>query len=121
MNGPRQVAARVVPFGERAWLVELGTHIDLALNGRVQVMAARLDGRRGEMRGLGRAVPGYASLLVPFDPELLAADDLRAELLALAHEIVTSPVSEPGRLVEIPARYGGPAWRSFWAWPWRSA
>jgi KipI family sensor histidine kinase inhibitor len=98
---------RVVPFGERALLVELGTTIEPALNAQVHALALRLDHLRGERRGLGRCVPAYASLLGPFDDTVIQADELATELLSMARAVAAGPSDAPVRLVRIPVRYGG--------------
>lgn len=105
----RQTFPRVVPFGERAFLVELGDGIDVALNARVHALAAEVDTQRSVQPGLGRAVPAYASLLVPFDPGLIGAGEVERLLQDLAPTAleVSPGTSTDSALVEIPVRYGG--------------
>lgn len=98
---------RVVPFGERAFLVELGNHIDEACNARVHALAARLDAGDSGIDGLERCVPAYASLLVPFDPERADAARLPDELRALALATMETPLATTGRTVEVEVAYGG--------------
>jgi KipI family sensor histidine kinase inhibitor len=95
---------RVSPFGEAALLVELGEVVDPELNARVHALADRLDEGAFELEGLGRCVPAYASLLVPFDP-------LQAEPAALAERLTrlaaaTEAPAASGARVEIPVMYG---------------
>jgi inhibitor of KinA len=101
----------IAPFGDAAILVTLGDQMDLAINRRVHRLAVALERARATEPRFGRAVPGVASLLVPFDP--LAMDSTEAEaavrplLDALdrssgaAEEAATRPV------ISIPVRYGG--------------
>ncbi len=95
-------SARVLPFGERALLVELADRFDEAL-----VWRARWIADHWEALGHGAAVPAYASVLLRFDPERL----LPAAAAAAADELVAArPAADDttgGRLVEIPTRYDG--------------
>ena len=95
-------STRVLPFGERALLVELADRFDEALVWRAQEIADRW-----EALDHGEAVPAYASVLLRFDPEHLAPD----AAVAAAHEIAgAGPRRDDaggGRLIEIPTRYDG--------------
>jgi KipI family sensor histidine kinase inhibitor len=105
---------RIVPFGERAWLLDLGDVIDEAVNARVIAIAAAIeDRRRAGVEGLERPVVAYASLLLAFDPSRIAADDARRLLVDAADAVETAVgwAREPAALerppVEIPVHYGG--------------
>lgn len=107
---------RAVPFGEAALLVELGQAVDFGLNRAVHALAARLADAQTQLARQGIAaresappVPGYASLLVPFDPEATDASALRERLLGMARAALREPVPEPADrpVLEIPVRYGG--------------
>ena len=90
------------PAGDSALLVELGDQIDLPTNRRLHALANWLR----QQPGLGEAVPGYAALLVHYNPlELTYAEvlDLVRRGLSLAATVVQSSP----RRVEIPVRYGG--------------
>jgi KipI family sensor histidine kinase inhibitor len=97
----------VARFGDAAVAVSFEQRIDPAINAAVHALAGLL---RGATEGLGEPVPGYASLLVPFDPlalEPASVESLVREALATLHatpvaddEVGTSPV-------EIVVRYGG--------------
>ncbi|HEX5012834.1 MAG TPA: 5-oxoprolinase subunit PxpB [Candidatus Limnocylindrales bacterium] len=99
-------------MGESAVLVTLGDTIDPPVAARARAIAAAVDadGR------LGRAVPAYASVLVPFDPLALSVaaagrivEGLVGRLAGrLAEEAPNAiDVAAAGRLVEIAVRYGG--------------
>ena len=98
---------RVLPFGESALLVELATAFDEAT-----VAAARSIADAWESARLGFAVPAYASVVLTFDPAVLAPADAEARAMRLA--IGGAPVASddggavPSALVEIPTRYDGP-------------
>jgi 5-oxoprolinase (ATP-hydrolysing) subunit B len=96
------VFPRFSPAGDSALLVELGDQIDLALNRRLHALADWLRGQPG----LGEAVPGYASLLVHYDPLRLLYPEVLAQIQrGLAQAGSADP--SPARRIEIPLRYGG--------------
>ncbi|GAP15924.1 sensor histidine kinase inhibitor, KipI family [Longilinea arvoryzae] len=95
---------RLTPLTDSALLLELGDAIDPDLNARAHALAAAL--RSSGLPGLGQAVPGYASLLVPYDPAQLAFSALSDWLRANIETIQPLPAAQ-SRTVEIPVRYGG--------------
>jgi inhibitor of KinA len=106
--------ARVEPFGDAALLVVLGEHVDQAVNDRVHRLAFGLDLRAARMPGLGVPVPAYASVLVPFDPSVLAEDAVRgviADALRAAGEAVAAKepaaAADLGPMTHVPVHYGG--------------
>lgn len=95
---------RIVPVSESALSVELGEGLSAELNARVHALDALL--RAAAPAGLVETVPTYRALLVTFDPlqdgaALVAALE---EQLARLDEAARLP---PGRLIEVPVRYGG--------------
>ena len=93
----------VRPFGDRAFLIELEQRRDPALVARSRAIADAW-----EARGLGPAVPAYASAVVRFDPARTPyADALRAAE-TIAAERGALPEPAPGALIEVPTRYDGP-------------
>lgn len=105
MTQPERPWPRVVAFGERALVVELGSAIDDDTNRRVHALFRHIDARH-EALGVDAAVPAYASLLVRFDPARTDEIKLRKELLALA-TAAPGPLDSDGSLIEISVRYGG--------------
>ena len=93
----------VRPFGDRAFLIELEQRRDPALVARSRAIADAW-----EARGLGPAVPAYASTVVRFDPARTSYADARRAAETIAAESLTLPDPAPGALVEVPARYDGP-------------
>ena len=95
------------PCGDSALLVTLGDRIDLALNRRVHALARRLvDDPRP---GLVVAVPGYATLLVHYDPLLLGYDEALEWLQSQVRRVQEGgdeAFPAPRRVV-VPTLYGG--------------
>ena len=97
---------RVVPFGEGALLVELGTEFQENVVDR----ARRIAGHWENIFTFGPAVPAYASVVLRFDPlriEPAKAETFAAELLGRVEFMLVTPTT-PRRLVEIPTTYDGP-------------
>lgn len=97
------------PAGDSALLVsfDTGGRIDLEINRQVHALAAALDAfnRSDPLFGLGEAVPGYATLLVHYDPLVLNYAEVEARVRACLTDDSVA-VREPRR-VEIPVVYGG--------------
>jgi KipI family sensor histidine kinase inhibitor len=103
-------SSTIAPLGDSALLVTFGDRIDPGLNERAHDLAAAVDGLRTADPRFGRAVPAYASVLVPFDPVAVDPDAARRVVAALLGESQPRPgpgTNGPGTLVEIPVRYGG--------------
>ncbi len=101
-------APTIAPLGDSALLVTFGDMIDPELNERAHDLAAVVERLRAGDQRFGRAVPAYASVLVPFDPLAVEPDEARrivAKLVVEAPE--RAQTGEDGTLVEIPVHYGG--------------
>jgi KipI family sensor histidine kinase inhibitor len=98
----------IAPLGDGALLVTFGDRIDVALNAQAHDLAAAVERLRSTDTRFGRAVPAYASVLVPFDPVAVDADEAGGVVARLLTELAGEPAApEAGALVEIPVRYGG--------------
>jgi KipI family sensor histidine kinase inhibitor len=101
---------RIDPFGDAALLVTLGDEVDEALNERAHALARLVLRRRAAGDPpWGVPVPGYASVLVPFDPGRISPAEAEArltDLLAEPWEDAALPQAGP-TLHAIPVRYGG--------------
>jgi inhibitor of KinA len=104
-----EASPTIAPLGDSALLVTFGDRIEPSLNDRAHDLAASVERLRAVDERFGRAVPAYASVLVPFDPVALDHDEARRVMARLLDE--RPPAAERdqtgGRLVEIPVRYGG--------------
>ena len=101
--------ARIVEFGDAAFLVVLGERISVLLNRRTRALDDAVRGALPAADGWGVPVLAYASLLVPYDSDRLTAEDARQRIAALvvAMEAAPLPPERPTQVVEIPVRYGG--------------
>lgn len=111
----------VRPFGDSAFLVILGDRVDERLNLQVHRLARELAERCSAADGWAAPVPAYASLLLPYDPEQLAASDAERQLrtameaagslagtnAALAGPDAAVEVGSDAPTLEIRVRYGG--------------
>jgi len=101
---------RVEPFGDAAVLITFGDTIDPMVSRRLQVIARNLAAIPQDRRDFvwSQPIPGYASLLIPFDPCGIAADDAAHHFEELIDELDIDSVPEGrSRVVEITVRYGG--------------
>jgi KipI family sensor histidine kinase inhibitor len=99
--------AWIEPMGDASLLITLGDTLDLEANAWAHRLAQGLAGRLPPLAGLGAVVPGHASVLTSFDPDLLAEEALRSileELLDATREAVTRV---EGATHEIVVAYGG--------------
>ena len=102
--------ARIEPVGDAALLAILGDDLDLAANAVAQRLARALATRATTVTGLGLPVPGHASVLVPFDPDVIDeafVGDLIAVALLEAEVAAATAGPANGALHEIRVRYGG--------------
>lgn len=103
----RRAAVRIERVGDAAVLAIVGDEIDADLNAWVHRAAADVRRQQAAMAALGTPVPGYASLLVPFDPEACSEDAARALVLATLERTAGGPPTATSRPIEILVRYGG--------------
>jgi inhibitor of KinA len=101
--------ASIAPLGDGALLVTFGDRIDEALNARAHGLAAAVERLRSTDTRFGRAVPAYASVLVPFDPVAVDPDEAGEVVTRLLTELAgeQTPALDAGAVVEVPVRYGG--------------
>ena len=104
MGHTQRKAAQLVAAGDAAVLVRLGSRPGPTATRRVLALVAALDA--APPPGLLDVIPAYASVLVRFDPLVIAPMEIVAYL-----RVALSQASEgqlpAGRIVKIPVRYGG--------------
>jgi KipI family sensor histidine kinase inhibitor len=109
-TSPADQIPRVVPFGDGALLLLIGDQVDPALSRRVHDLADALRAQTADDSGWGVPIPGYGSLLLPYDPLLFTQADatVRLERLLASPAIDATPARDSARtVVDIPVRYGG--------------
>lgn len=102
--GEPDASPRLVAAGEAAILVVLGERIDPALNERVHALTAALE----TTPWVRELTPGYASLLVEYDPADVTYGDAEAVIRVALASAATAP-ARAGRLRRVPTVYGGDA------------
>jgi inhibitor of KinA len=76
---------RVLTAGDTALVIEFGDRVDRGLSRRVLALARRLDAVRP--RGVIETVPTFRSLMVHYDPLVIAASDLIAQIDELVADL----------------------------------
>jgi KipI family sensor histidine kinase inhibitor len=94
----------LLPLGDSSVLVHLGDEIDLPTNLRVHALDARL--RAHPLGGIIETVPAYATVLVHYDPLVLAFDDV-SNWIQSQMALVDEGTSREPRRIEVPVHYGG--------------
>lgn len=89
-------------------LVRLGDRVEVQLNERVHALAQRIRDEPSPIRW-GAPVPGYASLLVPFDDEQTEMEAALDQLRSVIARLPSDEAPHSGDTVEILAEYGGEA------------
>lgn len=95
---------KTIPLGDSALLVELGDEIDATINQRVHALAALIN--VSPLDGVIETVPAYATLLIHYDPLILAYAKIRKWLRVKLSHIENANLRKP-RQLEVPVRYGG--------------
>jgi KipI family sensor histidine kinase inhibitor len=99
---------RIDWLGDAALLLTLADEVAPDVNDLVHRVVAELRPAGTASMGLGIPVPAYASVVVPFDPDVTSEAAARAMIRAALRRATDGPPAAPGPLVEIPVRYGGP-------------
>lgn len=102
MGSGEIVSVTIRPASDRSLYVIFGEEISLDMHQAVARATRALDG----LRGLRNLHPGYASVLVDFEPRLLTHADAAALIRDTLDRHQSDPAPEP-RHVDIPVVYGG--------------
>ena len=97
---------RVVPAGDSAILVELGSEIDPTVNDQVYSLASDIENTN--INGVTELVPTYRSLLVNYDPMAIGFN----EIYDVMNQIVENQSNRESAdfepvVIELPVVYGG--------------
>lgn len=95
---------RILPLGDSAILVRLGDEIDFGVNQRVHALADLIG--FSQVDGVIETVPGYAALLVHYDPLVLSYSQVRDFVRGKVFQAEETVVRKP-RQIQVPVRYGG--------------
>ena len=97
---------RVVPAGDSAILIEVGSEIDLQTNSKVFVLARLI--KSAGMPAVSEIIPSYRSLLVNYDPLVTRYDEMLEKMIEIVvqSETVTDHLVE-SKTIELPVVYGG--------------
>lgn len=98
-------AAKYLPVGDKALLVEFGNSISLDVNRKVHALDHALA--KLQPRGVLECVPTYRSLLVYYDPLKTSYEKLVFRLRDVEARLHEFEVSIHRRVVEVPTIYGG--------------
>lgn len=102
-------APRFFPMGNQALIVEFGDRVDPALSAEIAAAAQRL--RDSCPIGVLDIVPAYSTLALHYDPAAVGAGtppyEALVETIDAWLKTQTAAAVPPGRLIEIPACYGG--------------
>lgn len=101
----RRTAPRFLNAGDAGLVVEFGGEINESINEQVIALDEALTSLG--LHGVRETVPTYRSLLVLFDPLLLARETLRDEIVALLPE--SRSTRRNRSLWTVPVLYGGPS------------
>ncbi len=96
--------SEILPLGDSALLVQLGDEIDLATNRRVHAFAALINA--SPLEGVIETVPAYATLLIHYDPLVVAYEEIHKWLREKLDQLQAGNRRTPRR-IEIPVQYGG--------------
>ena len=95
---------QIEPLGDSALTAYFGNGISLEISSSALHLQELILNK--QYRGITGTVPAYASLTIHFDPEIWSFVNLKNQLLNEVIKNHTEPF-RPGKLVEIPVRYGG--------------
>jgi KipI family sensor histidine kinase inhibitor len=95
----------VYSLSDSSILVSLGNAIDPEINRRVHLLAAALA--FAPLPGVQETVPGYASLVVHYDPLMQTEAEIKNWLIEHINTSTQQTLRAPGK-VEVPVTYNGP-------------
>ncbi|MHC1742415.1 MAG: 5-oxoprolinase subunit PxpB [Syntrophobacteraceae bacterium] len=102
--GCSYASPRILPCGETAVSVELGSGIDRSVNSRVHALRQAIKAL--ELPGILDLTPTYRSLLIQYDPWDCSFEQLLIVVEGCLEGLVSAKPEQP-ETVEIPVCYGG--------------
>ncbi|GAA4334371.1 5-oxoprolinase subunit PxpB [Variovorax defluvii] len=100
----------IEPVGDRCVLVRVGEHVDVETSRAVHAITAHLSAKK--LRGVIEVVPAFTTVAVHFQPMAFLPERglPTAQLTRSLEDVLAEPLPElppSGRVVDIPACYGG--------------
>lgn len=95
---------KIVPLGDSSLLVQLGDEVDITINQRVHALATLIAAN--PIEGVLESVPAYGTLLIHYDPLVLAYSKASQWVRSKLEQIQSSQHTQ-SRYVEVPVSYGG--------------
>lgn len=93
-----------MPAGDQSMVVELGDGIDPETNRSVRNLTLAIE--KSSVDGVTELVPTYRSILVYYDPLVIAHNELKQQIVEISQHIDEQAIGSP-RVVHIPTLYGG--------------
>ena len=106
-EGQNGIFPRIVPAGDSAVLIELGSEIDPTINDQVYSLASSIS--QAKIPAVIELVPTYRSLLVSYDPLIAGYAEVQeamSEIVARSLDSVEGVVVD-AKIIELPVVYGG--------------
>ncbi|MCC8066787.1 MAG: 5-oxoprolinase subunit PxpB [Clostridiales bacterium] len=104
MNDEIKNTVRILRSGDQALIAEFGNEISPFINDQVHSLASQI--KAASVPGVTELVPAFRSLLVCFDPAVIAYERLKAIILDLSRNLELSE-SQEKRTICVPCCYGG--------------
>jgi KipI family sensor histidine kinase inhibitor len=98
-------AARYLPFGDSALVVEFGEVISLEANSKVTALNEAIQ--KAKIQGVEELVPTYRSLLVRYNPLKTTYEQLVFQIKDVEKTLKELTAKVEGRRIIIPVVYGG--------------
>jgi len=105
IKGAVYPSARYIPFGDSALIVEFGDAIDLNVNSKVVALNEAL--LSASIKGVEELIPTYRSLLIRYNPAIIAYEQLVACIKEIEKNVEEKPLKAGGRKLIVPVIYGG--------------
>ena len=102
MNNTKNV--KILTAGDSSILIEFGNEIRPDINRQISATVKLM--KEQHIEGVVDMIPAFTSLLINYDPRVIAYDDLIARIKYLI-KIDTKMENSPKRIYEIPVCYGG--------------
>ena len=94
----------IYPAGDCAFFIQIEEKIDPVINSRIINISRQIENK---VQGIDELVPSYSGLMVYFNPLKINSDTLKKSLRNITDSIHSEEHIPGGRIVTVPALYGG--------------